>query len=74
MRSLSRLHIAAQNALNGLEHDSHALLTRALLFNQSSFISGMTERKPAMHKSNTHSNSCVCHGYSYVILVKKLTV
>ena len=25
--------------------------------NQSSFISGMTERRPAMHKSNTHSNS-----------------
>ena len=25
--------------------------------NQSSFIIRMTERRPAMHKSNTHSNS-----------------
>jgi len=26
--------------------------------NQSSFISGMTERKPAIHKSNTHIATC----------------
>ena len=41
--------------------------------NQSSFISGMTERKPAMHKSNTHIaivQECSVHTPSLIVLFR----
>ena len=63
--SKSGQHLTCDDCVDDKSEDYQNLILSTLFrlfcvwqsINQSSFISGMTERKPAMHKSNTHSNS-----------------